>query len=102
MGTNPGPRELGVLEPSAFDSLGAWFTYLKAEGFNVSTQVPWAIGRARDHLASDSQTAFDWLMTNELLFVYHGGITVDLRATVMDFGSLVDKQEPFSGLPEPP
>jgi hypothetical protein len=69
---------------SAFKSLGEWFQYMRTEGFNVPTQVPWAIQRAQKALDLGADEAIEWLEARRLLFVYPGGITVDLRATSMD------------------
>ena len=64
-------------EPRSFKSLRAWFDYMRAEGFNVPVQVPWAIQRAERAWGFDSQEAFEWLKQKGLLFVYQRGVTVE-------------------------
>jgi len=85
--------ELGETIPpvSAFKSLGGWFEYSRAEGFNVPTQVPWAIQRTQKALDLGADEAVEWLEAHRLLFVYPGGITVDLRATSMDIEVLAEE-----------
>ena len=77
-------HEGGIPPIIAFKTLGGWFEYMRAEGFNIPTQVPWAIQRTQKALNLDADEAVEWLEAHRLLFVYPAGITVDLRATSMD------------------
>ena len=86
--------------PSAFETLGDWFRYLKAEGFNAPTQVPWAIQRTQKALELGPDEAVEWLADRGLLVMYNTGVTVDVRATTQDIMSLAE--DPAVPPPESP
>jgi hypothetical protein len=85
----------GVPEPGQFGSLGAWFTYMRSEGFSVPVQAPHAISRVMDAFEMDHQDAFRWLVDRGLLAVMRGVVVVDLRATRVDLRTVGE-----SGLPK--
>ena len=88
-----GENRSKIPDPGSFESLGSWFEYVRAEGFNVPVQVPWAIQRAEQAWSLDSQQAFERLVASKLMFVYPGGVTVDLRATTQDLNTHVSDDD---------
>lgn len=95
------PGETHLPTPGSFRSVGAWFRYLKGEGFSVPVQAPWAIQRVQKALKVDSQAAFEWLVEKRLLVIEPGSVAVDLRATTEDIESLENGARTSGGQPGP-